>query len=171
MNRMFAIIEREMRKFFRSPTLMVMSLMMPLVQLIILGNAFGGKIVGAHVAVVDHDHGPQAVKIREAFDAIAANIRTFATVDYNDEVQAREDVRKGKVDAAVIIPAQFSRRVYAQETPELGMVVDNTDQFSPAASKRDAVAGRLAELAGDSAPRDQQHRAGNRRALSVRRST
>ena len=34
---------------------------MPLVQLVILGNAFGGKIRGARVAVVDHDHGPQAV--------------------------------------------------------------------------------------------------------------
>ena len=43
MNRMFAIIEREMRKFFRSPTLMIMSLMMPILQLVIMGNAFGGK--------------------------------------------------------------------------------------------------------------------------------
>ena len=51
MNRMSAIIEREMRKFFRSPTLMIMSLMMPLMQRIIMGNAFGGKIVGARVAV------------------------------------------------------------------------------------------------------------------------
>ena len=31
--------------------------------------------------------------------------------------QAREDVRTGKVDAAVIIPAQYSRRVYAQDAP------------------------------------------------------
>ena len=46
MNRMFAIVEREMRKFFRSPTLMIMSLMMPILQLLIMGNAFGGKIVG-----------------------------------------------------------------------------------------------------------------------------
>ena len=39
MNRMMAIIEREMRKFFRSPTLMIMSLMMPILQLVIMGNA------------------------------------------------------------------------------------------------------------------------------------
>ena len=86
MNRMFAIVEREMRKFFRSPTLMIMSLMMPILQLVIMGNAFGGKIVGARVAVVDYDHGPQAVKIREGFDAIAVNIKTFTTVEYTDEV-------------------------------------------------------------------------------------
>ena len=130
MNRMFAIIEREMRKFFRSPTLMIMSLMMPLLQLLIMGNAFGGKIVGTRIAVVDYDHGPQAVKIREAFDAIAVNIKTFTTVEYTNEVQAREDVRTGKIDGAVIIPAQYSRRVYSQDAPVIGLVVDNTDPFT-----------------------------------------
>ncbi len=129
MNRMLAITEREMRKFFRSPVLMVMSMMLPLVQLVILGNAFGGKITGAKVAVVDHDHGPQSVKIKEAFDAVGANIRTFTTITYADEVTAREDVRTGKIDAAVIIPPQFSRMVYAQDRPALGLVVDNSDQF------------------------------------------
>jgi ABC-2 type transport system permease protein len=127
---MFAIVEREMRKFFRSPTLMIMSLMMPILQLVIMGNAFGGKIVGERVAVVDHDHGPQAVKIREALDAIAVNIKTFTTIEYDSEVQAREDVRTGKIDGAIIIPAQYSRRVYAQDAPQIGLVVDNTDPFS-----------------------------------------
>ena len=130
MNRMSAIVEREMRKFFRSPTLMIMSLMMPILQLLIMGNAFGGKIVGAHVAVVDYDHGPEAVKIREGFDAIAVNIKTFTTVEYKNEVQAREDVRTGKIDAAVVIPAQFSRRVYSNDAPRVGFVVDNSDLFT-----------------------------------------
>ena len=88
MNRMFAIVEREMRKFFRSPMLMIMSLMMPIMQLLIMGNAFGGKIVGAHVAVVDMDHGPEAVKLREGFDSIAVNIKNFTTVEYIDEALA-----------------------------------------------------------------------------------
>lgn len=129
MKRMLAIVEREMRKFFRSPVLMIMSMMLPLVQLIILGNAFGGKVRGAHVAVVDYDHGPQALRVKEAFDSIAVNIATFTTASYTDELQAREDVRTGKVDAAVIIPAQYSRRVYAQDAPRIGLVVDNSDQF------------------------------------------
>jgi ABC-2 type transport system permease protein len=128
MNRMFAIIEREMRKFFRSPMLMIMSMMLPIVQLVILGHALGGHITGARVAVVDEDHGPQAVKVKEAFDSVAVNIATFKTIPYEDERQAREDVRTGKVDAAVIIPPQFSRRVYAKDAARIGLVVDNTDQ-------------------------------------------
>jgi len=86
--------------------------------------------VGARVAVVDYDHGPQAVRIREGFDSIAVNIKTFTTVNYTDENKAREDVRTGKVDAAVIIPLQYSRRVYAQDAPRVGLVVDNSDQFT-----------------------------------------
>jgi ABC-2 type transport system permease protein len=128
MKRMMAIVEREMRKFFRSPALMMVSLTMPLVQLVILGNAFGGKIRDARVGVVDYDRSSQALKIEEAFNSIAANIRTFTTVAYDDEQKAREDVRTGKIDAAVIIPAQYSRRVLAGDSPAIGLVVDNSDQ-------------------------------------------
>ncbi len=128
MNRMMAIVEREMRKFFRSPALMMVSMTLPLVQLLILGNAFGGKIRNARMAVVDYDGGSQSLKIHEAFDSIAANIRTFTTVPYSDEQQAREDVRTGKIDGAVIIPKQYSRRVLAGDSPAIGIVVDNTDQ-------------------------------------------
>ena len=128
MKRMMAIVEREMRKFFRSPALMMVSMMLPLVQLVILGNAFGGKIRGARMGVVDYDRGSQALKIQEAFNAIAVNIRTFTTVAYNDEQKAREDVRTGKIDGAVIIPAQYSRRVLAGDSPAIGLVVDNSDQ-------------------------------------------
>jgi len=130
MNRMMAIVEREMRKFFRSPMLMIMSMMLPLVQLVILGNAFGGKITGARMGVVDYDHGPEALRVREAFNSIAANIKTFTTYNYSDELAAREDVRTGKLDALVVIPSQYSRRVEAKEQPRLGLVVDNSDQFT-----------------------------------------
>jgi len=129
MNRMMAIIEREMRKFFRSPVLMLMSMMLPLVQLVILGNAFGGKIVNARVGLVDYDHGPEAVKVEEDFAAVGATIRTFKTISYDNERQARVDVQSGKLDAAVIIPAQYSRRVEAGDAPDVGLVVDNSDQF------------------------------------------
>jgi ABC-2 type transport system permease protein len=74
MNRMMAIIERELRKFFRSPTLMLVSMVFPLVQLIVLGNAFGGKIRDARVGLVDEDGGTQALRIRQAFDSVRANL-------------------------------------------------------------------------------------------------
>jgi len=129
MNRMMAIIEREMRKYFRSPTLMMVSMVMPLVQLIVLGNAFGGKIRDAKLGVVDEDHGTQAIRIKEAFDAVRANMRTFVTIPYENEVQAREDVRNGKIQGAVIIPPQYSKLVYEKNHPRVALIVDNSDNF------------------------------------------
>ena len=129
MNRMMAIIEREMRKFFRSPTLMFASMVFPLVQLIVLGNAFGGKIRDAKMGVVDEDHGTQAIRIKEAFDAVRANMRTFIAIPYDNEVQAREDVRNGKIQGAVIIPAQYSKLVYEKNHPRIALIVDNSDNF------------------------------------------
>src|SRR5262250_277515 len=133
MNRMMAIVEREMRKFFRSPALMLASMIFPLVQLIILGNAFGGKIHDARIAIVDQDGGPQALKIRQAFDSVRANIRTFTPIPYDSDKQAAEDVRNGKLQGAVIIPPQFSRRVLAQNRPQVVLVVDNSDNFMSSA--------------------------------------
>ena len=129
MNRILAIVEREMRKFFRSPALMMASMIFPLVQLIVLGNAFGGKIRDAKLGLVDQDGGTQAVRIKEAFDSVRANIRTFEPVYYNDDKTAMEDVRNGKIQGAVIIPPQYSRRVYEENHPRIALIVDNSDNF------------------------------------------
>jgi ABC-2 type transport system permease protein len=101
----------------------------PLVQLIVLGNAFGGKIRDAKLGLVDQDGGTQALKIREAFDSVRANMRTFEPVYYRDTKSAMEDVRNGKIQGAVIIPPQYSRRVYEQDQPRIALVVDNSDNF------------------------------------------
>jgi ABC-2 type transport system permease protein len=133
MNRIMAIVEREMRKFFRSPALMLASMVFPLVQLVILGNAFGGKIRDAKMAIVDEDGGPQAVRVKEAFDSIHANIRTFVAIPYDSEKKAVDDVRDGRLQGAVIIPPEFSRRIYEANHPRIALVVDNSDNFMSSA--------------------------------------
>jgi ABC-2 type transport system permease protein len=133
MNRTFAIIERELRKFVRSPALMLVSMVFPLIQLIVLGNAFGGKIRDARLGVVDQDHGTQSLKVREAFDSVRANMRTFLPVYYQSEKQAVQDVRDGKLQGAVIIPPEYSRRVYEENHPRIALVVDNSDNFMSSA--------------------------------------
>jgi ABC-2 type transport system permease protein len=129
MNRMMAIVEREMRKFFRSPALMMVSLVFPLVQLIVLGNAFGGKIKDAKLGVVDQDGGTQALRIREAIDSVRSNMRTFEPIYYDSDKKAAEDVRNGKIQGAIIIPPQYSRRVYEENHPQIALIVDNSDNF------------------------------------------
>src|SRR5579872_261667 len=106
--RIWALIERDMRKFFRSPALMMASMVFPLVQLIVLGYAFGGKIKGATLAFVDQDHSVESRRVREMFVGIAAGPQTFRVVDYDSLPHAVDDLRAGFVRGVIQIPNNFS---------------------------------------------------------------
>jgi ABC-2 type transport system permease protein len=129
MQRTWAIIERELRRFRRSPTLIVVSLVFPLVQLVVLGYAFGGNVKHLKVGVVDLDGSVPAVQIREMCGAIAANAKTFDTIRYADQGRALADLRNGVLNGVLTIPPDFSRRVLAKESPRVALIEDNTDTF------------------------------------------
>jgi ABC-2 type transport system permease protein len=76
MGRTWAIIEREMRRFRRSPVLIVIAMVMPLVQLVVLGYAFGGNVKHLKLAMSDQDRGVPAVKVRGGRDCIGAEPST-----------------------------------------------------------------------------------------------
>src|SRR5438477_4378371 len=122
MRRTLAIVEREMRRFRRSPMLIVMSMVFPLVQLVVLGYAFGGNVKHLKVAVVDLDHGLPAIRIRELAGAVAGGARTFETIEYSDQGRALEDLRNGHVNGVLTIPADFSRRVLARNQPKVALI-------------------------------------------------
>jgi ABC-2 type transport system permease protein len=133
MNRILAIIERDLRRFRRSPTLIVVSMIMPLVQLVVLGYAFGGKVKHLMVGVVDQDQGVPAIKLKEMFQAIAANAQTFDTIAYADQGKALRDLRSGIISGVLTIPPNFSRNIFSSGNPRIALAEDNTDQFASAA--------------------------------------
>src|SRR5436309_5192830 len=129
MYRAWAIIERELRRFRRSPVLIAMSMTFPIVQLVVLGYAFGGNVKHLKVAIVDQDHGVPAVKVRELASAISSGARTIDLFDYTDQGAAITDLRNGRVNGVLTIPAEFSRRVLAKNEPRVALIEDNTDNF------------------------------------------
>jgi ABC-2 type transport system permease protein len=149
MQRVLAIIERELRRLRRSPMLIVMSLLLPIVQLVILGHAFGGKVKHLKVGLVDQDHGVPAVRLRELSNAIAANAQTFELVAYDDPGQALSALRNGRLNGVLTIPPGFSRRALVGNAPRVALIEDNTDGFVSA-----TLAGTMSGLLGayDSRP-------------------
>jgi ABC-2 type transport system permease protein len=129
MNRMWAIVERELRRFKRSPTLIIISMVFPLVQLVVLGYAFGGNVKHLKIAVVDQDGGVPAVRVRELAMAVAGGAQTFDTVQYADQGRAVEDLRNGRINGVLTIPPEFSRRVLTKNDPHVALIEDNTDNF------------------------------------------
>jgi len=162
MHRIWAIVERDLRRFRRSPTLVVVSMIMPLVQLVVLGHAFGGKVKNLEVGVVDQDHGVPAVKLKEMFQAVAANARTFETIPYSDQAHALDDLRNGKISGVLNIPPHFSRNLLAGANPRLALIEDNTDQFASA-----TLEGSFAQLLVPYNQRAPQPRLSGAATLSV----
>src|SRR2546423_14604099 len=141
MHRTWAIVERELRRFRRSPMLIVMSMIFPIVQLVVLGYAFGGNVKHLKVGVVDQDHGVPAVKVRELASALSSGARTIDLVDYTDQGIAVTDLRNGRVNGVLTIPPDFSRRVLARNQPRVALIEDNTDNFVSS-----ALAGTLGSM-------------------------
>jgi len=127
--RTMAIVERDMRKFFRNPMLMIATMVFPLTQLIVLGYAFGGKIKGVDVGLVDQDGGSESRAVLRRLDSIATGPQTFRTIDYSSLPDAVRDLRTGFVRAVIYIPPDYSRRVQQRNRPRIAFVEDNTDTF------------------------------------------
>jgi ABC-2 type transport system permease protein len=146
--RISAIVERELRRFVRTPMILIMTLVMPLMQLFVLGNAFGGRVTNLKVALVDEDGGPAARRIEAAVYMLQSNGNMVKPVRYDREQDAAEAVRRGKVQGALVIPPHFSRAVYSGDNPGVGLLLDNTDNFITAAL-RGLAEGAVHEAARD----------------------
>jgi ABC-2 type transport system permease protein len=153
MHRTWAILERELRRFRRSPMLIVISMIFPIVQLVVLGYAFGGNVKHLKIGVVDQDHGVPAVKIRELASAVTSGAKTFETIEYADQGQALTDLRNGKINGVLTIPPEFSRRVLEKNGPQVALIEDNTDNFVSAtlASAVDGMVTAYNQPQGNSA--------------------
>src|SRR2546426_6210888 len=104
MPRTWAIVERELRRFRRSPMLIVMSMIFPVVQLVVLGYAFGGNVKHLKVGVVDQDHGVPAGKVRGLAAAASSGARTIDPIQDTDPRQALTDLRNGRINGVLTIP-------------------------------------------------------------------
>jgi ABC-2 type transport system permease protein len=129
MQRVLALVEREMRRFRRSVPLIIMSLVMPLISLVVLGYAFGGNVKHLKVGLVDQDGGLPAVKLHELLNAVSANAGTVDIVEMHDLGAAVRELRDGHLNGVLSVPPGFSRRVLAKDEPRVALIEDNTDSF------------------------------------------
>lgn len=148
MVRLLAVIERDLKKFRRNPVVLAMSILMPIIYLVILGNSFQGKLQGLPLVVVNQDSGPYSRSIMENMRAVMAGPKTLTIFRIKDQGEAINGVRQGRYKAALIIPPDFSKRVSLKARPEVGLFLDNTDGIS-AETIRNAVNGALKSINSD----------------------
>jgi ABC-2 type transport system permease protein len=140
-----AIFKRDFKKFLSNPFVVLMTLMMPIMYLVIFGNAMGGTISHIPVGVVQevppYSDTPLFTSAASALNHISqkdAEKMLDITV-YTDEAAAKQDLSKGLISAVVVFPSEISN------DHAVRLYVDSSNSIIPSLVEA-AVRGVLATL-------------------------
>jgi ABC-2 type transport system permease protein len=122
-SRLNAIIRKEFIQIFRDPRTLVLVIVMPMLQLFLLGYAATTDIKNISLAVWDQSQSPQSRALLDAFRA--AN---YFSIDYlaRSEGEYKDLIEQGKIRAALIIPPDYEIRLL-EGTAQVSMVLDGSD--------------------------------------------
>ncbi len=151
MVKLLAVVERDLKKFKRNPMVLAMSIFMPIIYLLILGNSFQGKLQALQLVIVNRDSGFYARRLVDNLRAVEVQPKTVTVIKAIDDKKAIAGVKEGKYKAVLIIPPDFSKKVALNGRPEVGLFLDNTDAISADAIKG-AVNGALTSIYTDYVP-------------------
>ncbi|ODU97118.1 MAG: mannose-1-phosphate guanyltransferase [Rubrivivax sp. SCN 70-15] len=157
--RIFAVLLKELVQLRRDRLTFAMLIGVPIMQLVLFGYAINGDPKNLPTAVVALDPGPLVRAIVRA----AENSGYFRVVEVGSDRQAEALIASGKVQFALVFPADFSRRLLRGETPSMVVYADATDpaatgsavaalQALPQTALAHDLVGPLARLQGGAAP-------------------
>jgi ABC-2 type transport system permease protein len=135
-----AVCERDVRKFFRQPFLVISTIVGPFLTLVLLGSAFGGAITHAPIAIVQESYGPfssnfiSILQNQQSCEVGVINCQnSFQIIYVPDMDTAQQMLSKGLVKAIVHIPEGFDSALGENSKVILTVTLDNTDPLSAAA--------------------------------------
>ncbi len=122
-SRLLSIIRKEFTQIFRDPRTLWLILVMPIVQLFLLGYAATTDVKNVPIAVWDQSRTPESRALLDAFRA-ADYFRIAYEVRSEDEIQIL--IERGKVRAALLIPPDYARRLLEGDA-QVSMILDGSD--------------------------------------------
>lgn len=123
-SRLRSLLRKEFIQILRDPRTLVLVLVIPIMQLFLLGYAATNDVRNVPLAVFDQDHSPAA---RTLLDAYRAADYFSLAYDVDSEKELRDLVDNGKARAGLIIPPDYSERLQNGETAEIAFVLDGSD--------------------------------------------
>lgn len=106
MNGFRTVIWKEFSQLRRDKTSLRLMIMIPMVQMLLLGYALTTEVKHTPVAVLDHDGGPRS---RQMIQALAGNPLFDFIGSSASEADLREALDRGDIKIGMIIPPDFSR--------------------------------------------------------------
>lgn len=157
---LWRIIVKEFLQLRQDKRIIPLVLVAPILQLLAFGYAANLDVATVELLLVDRDRSPAS---RELVDQFMAS-PYFELVGTEDAIDAIEPwLVDGRADAALVIGANYGRRVAAGGTPEIQLIVDGSDSTSATLGLSYAsgvIQGESARLLGLSLATDPQLRPG-----------
>lgn len=124
MNRLRALIRKELTHMRRDPRTMVMIFIMPLMQLLLLGYATNTDVRNVHTVVVDQDGSRASRDLLSAYRATG-----YFSLDQTayDVSSATTLVEEGRARVAIIIPPGYADHLAAGRTAQVAVLIDGSD--------------------------------------------
>jgi ABC-2 type transport system permease protein len=120
-----------MRKWRRNRVQLVSSLLLPVLFLIVVGNAYSGSFSHVPVAVINQDAYPLGAIPGQVYSQALQNSTALTIVSSNISVQdAMNMVDNGQLAGFILIPVNFSRSFvtpYTIGSSKINVTVDNTN--------------------------------------------
>lgn len=122
--RLFSLIRKEFIQISRDPRTLVIALLIPVMQLFLLGYAATNDVRNLPMAVFDQDRSTAA---REFLDAFRASDYFLITYDVDSEKEIRWLIERGDARVGLIIPPDYGTNLRAQRQTEVMFVFDGSD--------------------------------------------
>lgn len=143
--RIWAVMLRDLLRILRNPAALLSAVMLPILYLIILGNALQGPLTGLQLGIVAEDDGPEARALLGALQAVEQGPKTFTMVRMKDAMEGRKALRAGELTGLLFLPGGFSREAARGVAAKVGLELDNVDAVAAQALQA-SVAGAVASL-------------------------
>jgi ABC-2 type transport system permease protein len=122
--RLRSLIRKEFIQIRRDKRTLILVLIIPIMQLFLMGYAATNDVRNVPLAVYDQDRSPQA---RALLDAYRAADYFTITYEANSEEELGNLIDTGKARAGLIIPPDYSDKITAGESGQVMIVLDGSD--------------------------------------------
>ena len=122
-SRLVSIIRKEFIQLFRDKRMLGLILVLPLVQLVLLGYIFSSDVYDLPLAVFDQSHSAESRALLEAYHAADYFEVSYAA---GSEAELRSLIEKGEVGVGLIIPPDYAARLNEGQA-QVAFIVDGSD--------------------------------------------
>lgn len=123
-SRLFPLIRKEFIQIIRDPRTLVLVLIIPVMQLFLLGYAATNDVRNVPMGVYDQDRGPAARALLDAYRSA-----DYFSLDYyvSSERELRDLIDNGRARVGLVIPPDYTIRVKGGKEAEVAFILDGSD--------------------------------------------